>query len=113
MAQTPEVPVHPPHHKVPDRKLGDHKAPVKLTHSASHGTPVVTPRHGATPRKPVHSKAALVTPTYKDIKEKPAPKPLPSNSRPKTRGARQTAHPGGSGHRYRAAFAALRQREDR
>jgi SH3-like domain-containing protein len=65
MAQTPEVPATPPHHK----------APVKLTHSASHGTPVVTPRHGATPRKPVHSKAALVTPTYKDIKEKPAPKP--------------------------------------
>jgi SH3-like domain-containing protein len=66
LAQTPEVPMAPPHHT----------AQVKVTHPKGHGTPVVAPRHGAASRKPVHSKAALVTPTYKDIKEKPAPKPV-------------------------------------
>ena len=64
-AQTPEVPASSMHHKTS----------AQPPHPKTHGTPVVTPRHGTAPRKPVHSKAALVTPTYKDIKEKPAPKP--------------------------------------
>jgi SH3-like domain-containing protein len=66
VAQTPEVPAAPPRHK----------ASVSVVHTRSGHTPVVAPRHGASSRKPVHTKATLVTPTYKDIKEKPAPKPI-------------------------------------
>jgi SH3-like domain-containing protein len=81
-AQTPEVPSSPVHHSTKTRhstagavtaKSGSTKPAASKT--AAHGTPVVSPRHGAMPRKAARGSAALKTPTFKDIQEKPAPKP--------------------------------------
>ncbi len=74
LAQTPEAPATPPH-------TATAKPAVKKTSRATRAahTPVVSPHHGTSPRRPVHRNAPLVTPqaVTKPAAAKPAPKPAP------------------------------------
>ncbi len=57
IAQTPEVPATAPVHSA-----GKAKPAARKTSRTTHAAPVIAPRHGALPRKPVHKAATLVTP---------------------------------------------------
>ncbi len=57
IAQTPEVPATAPVHSA-----GKAKPAARKASKAAHAAPVVAPRHGVLPRKPVHKAATLVTP---------------------------------------------------
>ncbi len=82
LGQTPEVPVHHSGSAKPAHSAG------KTTKTGTHAAPVISPRRGAAPRKPVHRAVPLVTPAAKPVAKpvakppavaKPVPPPIPAD----------------------------------